>query len=263
VVEAAGAERPDDLVEAGADARHLGLGDPRFDAQRGDQVVDGAGGHAVDVGLDHHRVQGLVDAAARFQDRRKERALAELGDAQLDVAGLGRHQPGPGAVAVRDPGVGAFIAGGADLLARFGLDQLLHHQANGIAHEVDALAGTERVQQLGQDRLGQGHRCRLLTCALGRTHRESRRWPHPWWTPAGYLKPHHLAGRTLREPGRRDPECRAAWRFPGSPVTWGVVVGIMPQIRRGGCGGRDGVEHAEGGVASLGVVGDLMATAAG
>lgn len=39
VVPAAGAKRGDDLVEAGADARHVRLGD----AQHGDQIVDRPG----------------------------------------------------------------------------------------------------------------------------------------------------------------------------------------------------------------------------
>jgi hypothetical protein len=33
-------ERFDLLVQAGADPRHLGLGDAGFDAERGDEVVD-------------------------------------------------------------------------------------------------------------------------------------------------------------------------------------------------------------------------------
>src|SRR5215207_1801682 len=35
------------------------------------------------------------------------------------------------------------------------------------------------------------------SCALGRTHRESRRWPTQLVDPADYLKPHHRRGRTL------------------------------------------------------------------
>ena len=66
---------------------------PDVDTERGDQVVDGAGGHAVDVGLHHDGVERLVDPPARLEDAREERALAQLRDAQLDVAGLGRHQP--------------------------------------------------------------------------------------------------------------------------------------------------------------------------
>ena len=61
-----------------------------------------AGRHSVDVGLDHHGVERLVDPSAGFEDRREEAAFAQLGDAQLDVAGLGRHQTVPGAVAVSE-----------------------------------------------------------------------------------------------------------------------------------------------------------------
>jgi hypothetical protein len=50
-------------------------------------------------------------------------------------------------------GLGAFVAAGADHLGRFHLDQLLEHEAHGIADEVDAVAGSERVEQLGQGRL--------------------------------------------------------------------------------------------------------------
>jgi hypothetical protein len=38
------------------------------------------------------------------------------------------------------------------------LPSLLHHQPDGVTNEVNALAGADRVQQLGNDRLGQGHR---------------------------------------------------------------------------------------------------------
>lgn len=72
VVQAAGAEGSDDLVQSAADTRDLGLGDARVDAQRGNQVIDSAGRHAGDVGLHHHRVQRLVDATAWFEDQRKE-----------------------------------------------------------------------------------------------------------------------------------------------------------------------------------------------
>jgi hypothetical protein len=45
------AERADDLVELAADARHLRLGDPRVDTERSDQIIDGPGRHATDIGL--------------------------------------------------------------------------------------------------------------------------------------------------------------------------------------------------------------------
>jgi hypothetical protein len=89
VVQAAGSERVDHLIQAGADAGHLGLLDPRVRTQGADEVVNGAGGDPVDVGLHHHRVQRLIDPPPRLQDGREEAALAQLGNAQLYVAGLG------------------------------------------------------------------------------------------------------------------------------------------------------------------------------
>jgi len=71
VVQPSGAERGDDLVQPGADPRDLGLGDPGVDPQRGDQVVDGSGGDPADVGLHHHRIQGLVDPAASLAAPRR------------------------------------------------------------------------------------------------------------------------------------------------------------------------------------------------
>ena len=154
-----GAERADDLVEAGADPGHLGLGDPGVDAHRRDQVVHGAGRDAVDVGLHHHRVQGLVDAPSGFEDRREERALAELGDPQLDVTGLGRQHPRPVTVAFGDPGVGAFVA----VRRRSARSPRPRSApatppATDVTDQIHAVTGTERIQQLGQGRLGQGHR---------------------------------------------------------------------------------------------------------
>jgi len=86
VVQPSGAKRGDDLVQAGADAGDLGLGDARVDTQRRDQVVDRPGGHAGHVGLHYHRVQRLVDAPARFEDQREERTSSYL--LPLSVDGL-------------------------------------------------------------------------------------------------------------------------------------------------------------------------------
>src|SRR5690606_34036099 len=40
--------------------------------------------------------------------------------------------------------------------------------------------------------------CFSSWCALGGTHRESRRWPHYVVDPPAAPKPHHLTGRSLR-----------------------------------------------------------------
>jgi hypothetical protein len=112
----------------------------------------------VNVGLHHDRVERLVDATPRLEDDGEERPLAELGDPQLDVAGLGRQHPLAGAVAVGDAGVGPLVAAGADPFGGFGLDELLHDHPDRLADQVDTISGAERLEQLGHGRLGQGHR---------------------------------------------------------------------------------------------------------
>jgi hypothetical protein len=93
VVQPARPECGDDLIEAGADPRDLRLGDPRVDAEGGNQVVDGPSRDAADVGLHDDCVQRLVDAAAGLEDDREVRPLPQLRDPQLHVAGLGGQQP--------------------------------------------------------------------------------------------------------------------------------------------------------------------------
>ena len=60
VVQRAGAERTDLLVQAGADPGHLGLADPGVGAHGFDQVVDAARADAVDVGLHHDRAPTMA-----------------------------------------------------------------------------------------------------------------------------------------------------------------------------------------------------------
>jgi hypothetical protein len=116
----------------------------------------------VHVGLHHHRIQRLVDAAAWLENGREERAPTQLRDAQLHIAGLRRQHPCPRAVALGHPCVGALVAGGTNPIGGFQLDELLQHQTDSITDQINAVTSTERVQQLGQDRLRQGHRRGLL-----------------------------------------------------------------------------------------------------
>ena len=100
----------------------------------------------------------MVDPTARLEERWEETALAQLGDAQLDVAGLGREGPLPAAVAMGGALVRTLVAAGADRLGRLEIDQLLEHEGDPTPDEIQALAGPDRIQQLGQGRLWQGHR---------------------------------------------------------------------------------------------------------
>src|SRR6266545_1122942 len=64
----------------------------------------------------------------------------------------------PRAVALVDPGLGALVAGRADRLGGFGLDELLKYSADRLADQVDRFAGASYLQQIGYGRLWQGHR---------------------------------------------------------------------------------------------------------
>jgi hypothetical protein len=55
----------------------------------------------------------------------EERALAKLRDPHLEVPSLGRQDPRAGAVAVRYPIIGSFVAASPDLLGSFGINELL------------------------------------------------------------------------------------------------------------------------------------------
>lgn len=85
----------------------------------------------------------------------KNEPFRSLGDLQLNVAGLGRHQLGAGAVAFGDAVLGALVAIRSDHVGGFELDELLKHGADRLTDHVDALAGAERFEELGQGRLGQ------------------------------------------------------------------------------------------------------------
>ena len=121
--------------------------------------------------------------------RGEEAAPAQLGDGQLDVAGLGGEHPGTVPVALVGALIGPLIALGTDERGQLGLDQLLADQADGFSDQVEPFARLEGSEQLGQDRLVKGHRCVLLWCVRTGTHRGSRRWPPYGWTLGLTSKP--------------------------------------------------------------------------
>jgi hypothetical protein len=170
-------ERADFIIQLDTDPGDLRLGDPRLHPQGLDQVIDFAGGGAMHIGLHDHRQQRPVDPAARLQQRREERALPQLRDAQLHIAGLGRQQPGAGAVAVGGALLGSLIGPSADALGGLDLDQRLEHQGEPLADDVQVTASAQCIQQLGQGRLVQGHRGELLGVNLGRITLSFTRWP--------------------------------------------------------------------------------------
>ncbi len=146
MVEASLAEGAHDRIELGADPRHFALADPGLDAQGGDEVIDLARADPVDVGLHDDRPQCPVDAPAGFEQGWEEGALAELGDAQLDIAGLGRQQACATAVAMGRALLAALVAASADGLAGFELDELLEDEAHGLAQRVGTVTGTDGIE---------------------------------------------------------------------------------------------------------------------
>ena len=151
------AKRVDLLVQALADARDLALGDPQ--PQRLDQLVDLAGRDAGHVRLLHDRDQRLLRALARLQKAGEVAATADLRDRQLDLPSTRRPRPLPVAVAMRQPLRVALPVLGADQLRHLRLHQLLHHPAQRLAQEVDALFLEQKADDLlSRHPLRLGHR---------------------------------------------------------------------------------------------------------
>ena len=114
------------------------------------------------IGLHHHREQGLIDPPAPLQQRGEERPGPQLGDPQLQIPGRRRQDPGAGAVALGGAGIGALVRAGADHRGQLRLDQRLVERLGGGADAVVNLGGFECLEELEQGRLVQGHRVAFL-----------------------------------------------------------------------------------------------------
>ena len=132
------------LVDLAAEAGDLALADP-VHPYGSHQVIDGAGGDALDVGFLDDGRQRLLGHAARFEEARKVAAAAQLGDAQLHGAGPGLPVPISVAVALVGPLGAALVGTGA--AERVGLE--LHEAFGGKA---DHLAQERRIGALLQQR---------------------------------------------------------------------------------------------------------------
>src|SRR3546814_1560756 len=91
-----------------AQPRHLALADA-IQAHGAHQIVDRAGGDALDVGFLDDRGQRLLGQAPGLQEGREVAPLAQLGNPQLDRAGTGLPVPVAVAVALVAP-LGAALA---------------------------------------------------------------------------------------------------------------------------------------------------------
>ena len=105
-------------------------------AERLDEVVDGAGRDALDVGLLHDGGERLLGEPSRLQEAGEVRALAQLRDAQLDRAGAGLPGALPVAVALRQT-LGALLAiGGSGQAGDLHLHQALGRKADHLPQQV-------------------------------------------------------------------------------------------------------------------------------
>ena len=125
----------------------LALGDAAH-AHRLDQLVDGAGRDALDVGLLDHRGERLLRHPARLEEAGEVGALPELGDPQLDRAGAGLPVPIAIAIALRQP-LGALLAiGRTGQLADLQLHQALGGKADHLAQHVGVRGLLDQARRL-------------------------------------------------------------------------------------------------------------------
>jgi site-specific DNA recombinase len=161
------------VVEFPAQTADLRLGDPRH-AHRLDQVIDRAGGDALDVGFLDHRGQRLFRHPAGFEEAREVTALAQLGDAQFDGSGAGFPGAIAIAIALRETLGASAAMRRAGQAFDFQLHQALGGEADHLAQEV-AVGGLLQ-QGLEVHRGGGGH-CRSLGSGCGvatKPYREPR-----------------------------------------------------------------------------------------
>ena len=144
-----GPERLGLLVQPGAQRRHLGARQRRDAELLGDEP-DLAGAHPRDVHLAHERDHGRLDARVALEYALGEVGpLAQLGDAQLEVAEGGRQ--GPLAVAV--PAVDALgrpgAAGRAAGLLRLGVHQGVDHGLDHLPAELPQVVALREQREQG------------------------------------------------------------------------------------------------------------------
>ena len=208
----------------------------------------------MDVGLHHHRMQRLVDPAARLEDTGEERALAQLRDRQLDVAGLGRQRPRPRAVAFGAASLGALIPAGADHLRRLQLDHLLQGDLDRLPDQVHAFPGAEHLQQfdradwdkaIGEISFGAYLAVHTKNLADGPTYLEATPLPPNPTTPrdsyrgsaGGACSDPTDGRRTARRPQpgasptRSTPRPSRSPRCATSPGTWSRRTGDLTGTR--------------------------------
>ena len=136
--------RPSSLTPmATTTAREQTFGDAALGAERRHQRIDLAGGDPTDVGLHDHRIQGLIDPAAGFEDRREEAAGPQFRDLQGQIPHLGGEGARPVAVSLVDTLLAALMAISTNDGRGLQLDQLLQAVAGQLRDQLPGAASIE------------------------------------------------------------------------------------------------------------------------
>ena len=118
-----------------AEPRDLALGDAGH-AHGLHQVIDRAGGDALDVGLLNHRRERLLRHPPGLQEAREVGTLPQLGDLQLDSPSPGLPDPVAVAVAMVYAIRRALAVAGADQALDFQFHQALGGEADHLAQQI-------------------------------------------------------------------------------------------------------------------------------
>jgi hypothetical protein len=160
------------LVDVLAEPAHLALGDAGH-AERLDQIVDGPGRDALDVGFLDHGGERLLRHAPGFQETGEVAPLAQLRDAQLDRAGAGFPIPLTVAVALHQPLGRTLAVAGAGQALHLQLHQPLRGKADHLAQHVGVCALLQQAAQCHHLVGHRGHPSVGLRCGdqtLPKTH---------------------------------------------------------------------------------------------
>lgn len=156
----------------------MALRDPR-QTQRLHQLVDAPGRDTANPSLLDHRDESLLGGLARLQERREVRALAQLGDAQLERAKTRVEAALAVTVAVIETFCRALVPAGPDQPLDIGFHQDLQYRLRNGSQEITIAA---LLQQLDKRHSVVGHRVPRVGCRrFSQFHLSS---PSQWTTVA-------------------------------------------------------------------------------
>jgi hypothetical protein len=147
------------LVQAAAEPADGVLAHP-LQPELLDQPIDLTGRDPVDIGLLHHRDQGLLSPPARLQERREIAPLPQFRDGQFQLLNPGVPAPLAVAVSLGLAAVrGALTQLSAGQRGHFGIHQLLDQPRDTVAQDLGVLISHQLVDQVSSGHpVALGHR---------------------------------------------------------------------------------------------------------